>query len=112
MTLTASRIVDRWTEPEGASWSERRGGDRRTVAMEVRVLGRGLRRDVGHATDLSLSGCRLACGSLRAGDEVQLRLGGLAGIRADVVWTSGPQAGVRFHLPLHAAVLEHLWRGR
>jgi hypothetical protein len=108
--MAKMQVTPSWRDDaqDGTLSIDRRVGDRRSIKMDVRVVGSGLRRHVGHATDLSLSGCRLMCGSLRVGDTVQLRLGAMGGIRAEVVWASGVEAGVRFQLPLHAGVLDHL----
>lgn len=60
--------------------------------------------------NISTTGCMIACpeeGSPN-GALLRLRVKGLTAIDGEIVWQHRGHAGIRFRVPLHPAVMEHL----
>ena len=60
--------------------------------------------------NISTTGCMIACPeeSLPDGALLRLRVKGLTAIDGEIVWQHRNHAGIRFKVPLHPAVMEHL----
>ena len=60
--------------------------------------------------NISTTGCMIACPDegLPDGALLRLRVKGLTAIDGEIVWQHRNHAGVRFKVPLHPAVMEHL----
>ena len=60
--------------------------------------------------NISTTGCMIACPDegLPDGALLRLRVKGLTAIDGAIVWQHRDYAGVRFRVPLHPAVMEHL----
>lgn len=60
--------------------------------------------------NISTHGCMIVCppDDLATGALLRLRLRGAEVIDGEIVWQHRRHAGVRFHAPLDAAVMEHL----
>ena len=60
--------------------------------------------------NVSTTGCMIACPreGLPAGALLRLRVRGLTAIDGEIVWQHRSHAGIRFKVPLHAALIEHL----
>jgi len=60
--------------------------------------------------NISTTGCMIACpeGSLPNGALLRLRVKGLTAIDGEIVWQHRNHAGIKFKVPLHPAVMEHL----
>ena len=60
--------------------------------------------------NISTTGCMIACPEkgLPDGALLRLRVKGLTAIDGEIVWQHRNHAGVRFKVPLHPAVMEHL----
>jgi hypothetical protein len=60
--------------------------------------------------NISTTGCMIACPaeSLPDGALLRLRVKGLTAIDGQIIWQHRNHAGVRFRVPLHPAVMEHL----
>ena len=60
--------------------------------------------------NISTTGCMIACPeeSLPDGALLRLRVRGLTAIDGEIVWQHRNHAGIKFRVPLHPAVMEHL----
>ena len=60
--------------------------------------------------NISTTGCMIACpeDSLPDGALLRLRVKGLTAIDGEIVWQHRNHAGIKFKVPLHPAVMEHL----
>ena len=60
--------------------------------------------------NISTTGCMIACPeeSLPDGALLRLRVKGLTAIDGEIVWQHRHHAGIKFRVPLHPAVMEHL----
>ena len=60
--------------------------------------------------NISTTGCMIACPAegLPDGALLRLRVKGLTAIDGQIVWQHRNHAGIRFRVPLHPAVMEHL----
>jgi hypothetical protein len=60
--------------------------------------------------NISTTGCMIACPEqpLPDGALLRLRIKGLTAIDGEIVWQHRNHAGVRFRVPLHPALIEHL----
>jgi hypothetical protein len=60
--------------------------------------------------NISTTGCMIACPEPDLPDKalLRLRVKGLTAIDGEIVWQHRNHAGVRFSVPLHPAVIEHL----
>ena len=60
--------------------------------------------------NISTTGCMIACPqeSLPDGALLRLRVKGLTAIDGEIVWQHRNHAGIKFRVPLHPAVMEHL----
>lgn len=60
--------------------------------------------------NISATGCMIECPepSLPESALLRLRLRGLTAIDGQVVWQNRGHVGIRFNVPLHQAVMEHL----
>jgi hypothetical protein len=60
--------------------------------------------------NISTTGCMIACPGegLPDGALLRLRVKGLTAIDGQIVWQHRDHAGIRFRVPLHPAVMEHL----
>ena len=60
--------------------------------------------------NISTTGCMIVCPEepLPDGALLRLRVKGLTAIDGEIVWQHRNHAGVRFKVPLHPAVMEHL----
>jgi hypothetical protein len=60
--------------------------------------------------NISTTGCMIACPekALPDGALLRLRVKGLTAIDGEIVWQHRNHAGIRFRVPLHPAVMEHL----
>lgn len=60
--------------------------------------------------NISTTGCMIACPEegLPDGALLRLRVKGLTAIDGEIVWQHRNHAGIRFRVPLHPAVMEHL----
>lgn len=60
--------------------------------------------------NISTTGCMIACpvDDLPDGALLRLRMTGLTAIDGEIVWQHRNHAGIRFRVPLHPAVMEHL----
>lgn len=60
--------------------------------------------------NISTTGCMIACpvDGLPDGALLRLRVKGLTAIDGEIVWQHRNHAGIRFKVPLHPAVMEHL----
>ena len=60
--------------------------------------------------NISTTGCMIACPeeSLPDGALLRLRVRGLTAIDGAIVWQHRNYAGIKFRVPLHPAVMEHL----
>lgn len=61
-------------------------------------------------TNISTTGCMIVCSEsdLPAHALLRLRIKGLTAIDGEIVWQHRNHAGVKFRVPLHNAVIEHL----
>jgi hypothetical protein len=60
--------------------------------------------------NISTTGCMIACPEegLPDGALLRLRVKGLTAIDGEIIWQHRNHAGIRFRVPLHPAVMEHL----
>ena len=60
--------------------------------------------------NISTTGCMIACPEESLPDKalLRLRVKGLTAIDGEIVWQHRNHAGIRFKVPLHPAVMEHL----
>lgn len=60
--------------------------------------------------NISTTGCMIACpeDGLPEGALLRLRVKGLSAFDGEVMWQHRNHAGIRFRVPLHPAVMEHL----
>ena len=60
--------------------------------------------------NISTTGCMIACPveGVPEGSLLRLRLRGLTAIDGEIMWQHRNHAGIRFRVPLHPAVMEHL----
>ena len=60
--------------------------------------------------NISTTGCMIVCpeDDLPNGALLRIRLKGLTAIDGTIIWQHRAHAGVRFHTPLHQAVMAHL----
>jgi len=60
--------------------------------------------------NISTTGCMIACpeDSFPDGALLRLRVRGLTAIDGEIVWQHRNHAGIKFKVPLHPAVMEHL----
>ena len=60
--------------------------------------------------NISTTGCMIACPveGLPDGALLRLRVKGLTAIDGQIVWQHRNHAGIRFRVPLHPAMMEHL----
>ena len=60
--------------------------------------------------NISTTGCMIACpvDGLPDGALLRLRVTGLTAIDGAIIWQHRNHAGIRFRVPLHPAVMEHL----
>ena len=60
--------------------------------------------------NISTTGCMIACpeDGLPDGALLRLRVKGLTAIDGEIVWQHRNHAGIKFRVPLHPAVMEHL----
>jgi hypothetical protein len=60
--------------------------------------------------NISTTGCMIACPAegVPDGALLRLRVKGLTAIDGQIVWQHRNHAGIRFRVPLHPAVMEHL----
>ena len=60
--------------------------------------------------NISTTGCMIACPTedLPDGALLRLRVKGLTAIDGQIAWQHRNHAGIRFRVPLHSAVMEHL----
>lgn len=60
--------------------------------------------------NISTTGCMIACPEegLPDGALMRLRVKGLTAIDGEIIWQHRGHAGIRFRVPLHPAVMEHL----
>lgn len=60
--------------------------------------------------NVSVSGCLIVCpeGDLPSGALLRIRIKGLTAIDGEIVWQHRGHAGVKFRVPLHPAMIEHL----
>ena len=60
--------------------------------------------------NISTTGCMIACPEERLPDGalLRLRVRGLTAIDGEIVWQHRNHAGIKFRVPLHPAVMEHL----
>lgn len=60
--------------------------------------------------NISTTGCMIACPEERLPDGalLRLRVKGLTAIDGEIVWQHRNHAGIKFRVPLHTAVMEHL----
>lgn len=60
--------------------------------------------------NISTTGCMIAypVEGLPDGALLRLRVKGLTAIDGEIIWRHRNQAGIRFRVPLHPAVMEHL----
>jgi hypothetical protein len=78
---------------------------------DVEVQCRSCDRSWGtRLVNISTTGCMIACpeDSLPHKALLRLRVKGLTAIDGEIVWQHRNHAGVRFKVPLHPAVMEHL----
>ena len=61
--------------------------------------------------DVSVTGCRLQTGfRLKSKEDAMIVLPGFEPLVARIVWNHDGQTGLRFVVPLHRAVVEHIYR--
>lgn len=60
--------------------------------------------------NISVTGCMILCPEPSLPDSalLRLRLKGLTAIDGQIVWQNRGHAGIRFNVPLHQALVEHL----
>jgi hypothetical protein len=60
--------------------------------------------------NISTTGCMIVCheSDLPRGALLRLRIKGLTAIDGEIIWQHRNHAGVRFRVPLHNSVIEHL----
>jgi hypothetical protein len=78
---------------------------------DVEVQCRSCDRSWGtRLVNISTTGCMIACpeNSLPHKALLRLRVKGLTAIDGEIVWQHRDHAGIRFKVPLHPAVMEHL----
>lgn len=90
------------------SWVEHRHERRIAISIGLSVRERHGRSRPVELLDLSRRGCRVSDSSLKAGQRLWVTLHGLVAIEGTVTWCHTGKAGVRFGIPLHQAVLDHL----
>ncbi len=92
--------------PENQSRTEHRKG----VDVNVFIRSRQQRAGVSYISDLSCNGCCVdtAGQSLRAGQQVFIKLPSLEYVPGVVRWVQDDNAGIEFSKPLYPAVFEHL----
>lgn len=68
------------------------------------------RRWTSRLSNISTTGCMIMCPepSLPESALLRLRLRGLTAIDTQIVWQNRGHVGIRFKVPLHKAVMEHL----
>ena len=88
--------------------SERRDRGRVEIAIGVTVRERHWRAQPARLLDLSLTGCRVSEVHIRVGQKIWVTLGDLSGIEAVATWTRTGETGLRFEVPLHVAVFDHI----
>ncbi|MBV1692315.1 hypothetical protein KRR38_32825 [Novosphingobium sp. G106] len=91
---------------------EKRHRSRSPVVLDARCrTDRGI-RDFVVLVDLTTDGCCIMSKRplLIQGQTVNLQPETLAGFRAQAVWTQDCLAGLKFEIPLHRAVYEHMVR--
>lgn len=83
--------------------------ERRPVQIGVKVRRPGESWFASRISDLSINGFRLqSFMQLIVGADLWVMLPGFEGRRAQVLWTSGHEAGCVFERPLHPAILDHV----
>jgi hypothetical protein len=89
---------------------EDRAEDREPIIAQVLVRPKQHSAQTIHLTDLSRHGCRLALEgvTLRVGEFISLKFGGLEYLQGIVRWVDADNAGIEFARPLHAAVLDNV----
>lgn len=86
---------------------DQRKAVRHSVKLQATVLNIALVPIPALMSDLSTSGFHIALPEpLEPGTEIEIALGGLETLAAEVVWCKDGQAGCRFLKPLHHALLE------
>ncbi|MBA4047698.1 MAG: hypothetical protein C0476_04065 [Sphingomonas sp.] len=91
-----------------ATTPRRREGDRKPVRLIASIRERSSTAHDAVISDLSRTGCQVSNIFLRAGSPIWVRFGSLAPIESRVIWARSDIAGIRFELPLHPAVLDHI----
>ncbi|WP_448659834.1 PilZ domain-containing protein [Sphingomonas sp. CJ99] len=82
---------------------------RRSVVMSAAMRTTAHGRFAAVLQDLSISGCRLVTSkSMQIGERVFVRLPGFQPFVGEVRWIGDKEAGIRFDVPLHPAVVEHI----
>ena len=88
-----------------------RMAERRPVQIDVKVRRPGESWVTSRISDLSVNGFRLqSFMQLIVGADLWITLPGFEGRRAQILWTSGHEAGCAFERPLHPAILDHVVR--
>jgi hypothetical protein len=89
---------------------EDRAEDRKPIIAQALVRPKPHTAQTVHLTDLSRHGCRLALEghTLRVGEFISMKFGGLEYLQGIVRWVDADEAGIEFTRPLHAAVLDNL----
>ncbi|WP_189677536.1 PilZ domain-containing protein [Sphingomonas glacialis] len=90
------------------SWIEHRHERRIAISIGLSVRERHGRARPVELLDLSRRGCCVGDSSLKAGQKIWVTLHGLVAIEGIVSWCHKGKAGIRFGIPLHQAVLDHL----
>jgi hypothetical protein len=87
---------------------------RKEKRHDVEIQGRyrsgiGMAKDV-KVTDLSVHGCRVfdRFSNLQVGHQISIRIGSIGPLNAMVKWRERTVVGLRFLVPLHPSVLEHM----
>lgn len=61
--------------------------------------------------DVSITGCRLETGfKLKSKEDAIIVIPGFEPLVARIVWNRDKQTGLRFVVPLHRAIAEHIYR--
>ncbi len=87
----------------------KRGAERHDISIVGKLRTGTGKRDVT-VVDLSDQGCRIfdRVGYLPRNTSVTIKIGPIGPIDATVRWQEQPYAGLRFHVPLYPAVLDHI----
>uniref|UniRef100_UPI0035CB4892 PilZ domain-containing protein n=1 Tax=uncultured Sphingomonas sp. TaxID=158754 RepID=UPI0035CB4892 len=94
----------------GSRWEEHRCESRIAISIGLSVRERNCRSRPAELLDLSRHGCRVSDRALVIGQKIWVTPAGLAAIEGTVSWCHKGEAGIRFNIQLHQAVLDHLVR--